>query len=76
MQNQINAESDQVVVIQHVLADLASQLSELQLELGDLLYRPKVGRQLLVPETGNLEVPHQGHQQVSHEGVHLYLVFC
>lgn len=54
-----------------MLADLAPQLRELQLEPRDLLYSVEVILQLLVPEPRDFEVAHQRHQQVHHEGVYL-----
>lgn len=59
--------SQQVVVVQHVLADLTLQLGELHLELRYFLYCLEVLLEFVLSEARDFEVAHEGDEQVEYE---------
>ena len=67
-------ESEQVVVLQHMRADLSLDSIELLLEHRDLLDRLEVQAQLVPSEPIDLEVTHQQHDQLHQEFVHLQVL--
>lgn len=60
--------SQQVVVVQHVLADLTLQLGELHLELRYFLYCLEVLLEFVLSEARDFEVAHEGDEQIEYEG--------